>query len=68
VWAVAVGRLGDRDVIVSGSTDASVRVWDAATGTPSFVQDTIDDVRAVTLAGNLLAFSTGTAVCAITLS
>jgi hypothetical protein len=34
VWAVAVGRLGDRDVIVSGSTDASVRVWDAATGQP----------------------------------
>ena len=32
VRAVAVGRAGDRDVIVSGSDDGTVRVWDAVTG------------------------------------
>ena len=32
VTAVAVGRAGDRDVIVSGSRDGTVRVWDAVTG------------------------------------
>ena len=35
VYAVAVGRAGDRDVIVSGSQDGTVRVWDAATGQPA---------------------------------
>jgi WD40 repeat protein len=34
VYAVALGRAGDRDIIVSGSADATVRVWDAATGDP----------------------------------
>ena len=33
VLAVAVGRPGDRDVIVSGG-DGTVRVWDAASGQP----------------------------------
>jgi WD40 repeat protein len=32
VWSVAIGRSGDRDIIVSGSDDQTVRVWDAATG------------------------------------
>jgi WD40 repeat protein len=27
-----VGRVGDRDVIISGSADETVRVWDARTG------------------------------------
>ena len=34
VQAVAIGRIGDRDVIVSGSEDGTVRVWDAAAGQP----------------------------------
>jgi len=34
VRAVAIGRAGDRDVIVSGSDDRTVRVWDAVTGDP----------------------------------
>jgi WD40 repeat protein len=34
VAAVAIGRVGGRDVIVSGSHDHTVRVWDAATGQP----------------------------------
>ena len=33
--AVAVGRAGDRDVIVSGGDDGTVRVWDAVTGQPA---------------------------------
>ena len=32
VRAVVIGRIGDRDVIVSGSSDRTVRVWDAVTG------------------------------------
>src|SRR5262249_48886199 len=32
VYAVAVGRVGGRAVIVSGSGDATVQVWDPATG------------------------------------
>ena len=35
VTAVAVGRAGDRDVIVSGGRDGTVRVWDAVTGQPA---------------------------------
>ena len=32
VLTVAIGRAGDRDVIVSGSVDGTVQVWDAITG------------------------------------
>ena len=32
--AVAVGRAGGRDVIVSGGPDATVRVWERLTGRP----------------------------------
>ena len=32
VQSVAIGRIGDRDVIVSGGYDKTVRIWDAATG------------------------------------
>ena len=35
VNAVAIGRAGDRDIIVSGSDDGTVRVWDAVTGDPA---------------------------------
>ena len=34
VNAVAIGQVEGRTVIVSGGGDATVRVWDAATGTP----------------------------------
>ena len=34
VAAVAVGRVGDREVIVSGGKDGTVQVWDAASGQP----------------------------------
>ena len=32
--AVAIGELDGRTMIVSGSDDRTVRVWDAATGAP----------------------------------
>jgi hypothetical protein len=32
VWAVAVGRAGNKDIIVSGGDDGTARVWDAVTG------------------------------------
>ncbi len=34
VTSVAVGRAGDRDIIVSGSADSTVRIWDAVSGAP----------------------------------
>ena len=34
VRAVAIGRIGDRDIIVSGEDDFTVRIWDASTGRP----------------------------------
>src|SRR5512132_1346450 len=38
VQAVAIGRIGDRPVIVSaGGTDQTVRVWDAVTFEPRLV-------------------------------
>jgi hypothetical protein len=35
VLAVAAGRTGDRDVLVSGASDGTVRIWDPLTGAPS---------------------------------
>ena len=32
--AVAIGRAGGRDIVVSGSDNGIVRVWDAGTGEP----------------------------------
>jgi hypothetical protein len=34
VFAVAIGRADDRDVLVSGSIEGTVRTWDAVTGNP----------------------------------
>jgi WD40 repeat protein len=34
VNAVAFGQVDGRPVVISGSHDTTVRVWDAATGTP----------------------------------
>ena len=34
VYAVAIGRAGDRDIVVSGYGDGTVRIWDAVTGDP----------------------------------
>jgi hypothetical protein len=62
VSAVAIGHVGDRDVIVSGGGD-SVRIWSAAHA-ETLVQDTLDPVNAAALAGNLLTFAAGTAICA----
>ncbi|MFC4149874.1 WD40 repeat domain-containing protein [Micromonospora mangrovi] len=35
VRCVAIGRAGDRDVIVSGTWEGTVRIWDAVTGQPT---------------------------------
>ena len=34
VNSVAIGRIAGQDVIVSGSDDETVRIWDAVRGTP----------------------------------
>lgn len=45
VQAVAIGRIGDRPVIVSaGGTDQTVRVWDAITFEPRVVLSGLSEV------------------------
>jgi WD40 repeat protein len=34
VASIAIGRAGDRDIIVTGSEDGTVQIWDAVTGVP----------------------------------
>jgi hypothetical protein len=34
VLAAALGRVGERDVLISGSSDGMVRIWDTLTGDP----------------------------------
>jgi WD40 repeat protein len=69
VRAVALGRVGDRDVIVSGSDDRTVRIWDAATGRLMLVQDTVDDpVNAIAVDGDRLAIAAGNTVIAASLT
>ena len=57
--AVAVGRAGDREVIVSGSEDSTVRVWDAATRLPVAQQQFPDAIWSLALAGGRLAAAPG---------
>ena len=59
VAAVAVGRAGDRDVIVSGGYDKTVRVWDAVTGEPVAQQQFADAILSLALAGETLAAAQG---------
>jgi WD40 repeat protein len=49
VSTVAVGHLGDRDVIVSGSEDATVRVWDAADGANVATMRVAGPIRGIAL-------------------
>ena len=36
VYDAAIGRVADRDVIVSSSRDGTIRVWNAVTGGPIY--------------------------------
>jgi hypothetical protein len=62
---VALGRDADEDLIVFGS-DLSVWGLDAVTGAEFLVQGTADTVTIVALAGDLLAFATGTTILTAT--
>jgi WD40 repeat protein len=64
VQAVAIGRAGDRDVIVSGSLDDTVRIWDFAEG-GSLVIDLLGAAIAVALSkdGRSICVSAGHAIC-----
>jgi WD40 repeat protein len=68
VTSVAIGRVGDRDVIVSGGNDRTVRIWDPTRGTDIAVQDTLHPVTAVAAASGLVIVVAGQAICAFDLS
>ena len=63
VTAVALGRAGDRDVIVSGSYDGTVRIWDVTATPVHLVYDMAAPVSAVALQPPLLAVAAGSSVC-----
>ena len=58
VTSVAVGRLGGRDVIVSGSYDDTVRLWDAAGQPIGEPLDLMEAVGALTLSRGRLLVAT----------
>ena len=61
VSSVAVGRLGDTDVIVSGGMDRTVRVWDAA-GSLNAVMDLVEPCSSLSLQAGGLAIATRSAL------
>ena len=54
-----MGRAGDRDVIVSGDEDGTVRVWDAVTGQPVAQQQFPDAIGSLALASENLVAAQG---------
>jgi WD40 repeat protein len=64
VNAVAVGRIGNRDVIVAGGGDDSVRIWDAVSGQCKTILVLLGSPTACALAApNLLCVAVGASVC-----
>jgi WD40 repeat protein len=59
---VALGELGDREVIVSGSEDGAVRIWDLSR-TTFITVDLLADVSAVAVDDGVLCVATGPALC-----
>jgi hypothetical protein len=55
VLAVAVGQAGDREVIVPGGWEETVRVWDAVTGQLLAQQQFPDAIWSLALADQRLA-------------
>jgi WD40 repeat protein len=49
VWSVAVGRLGERDVIVTGGADSTARIWDDAGRPIATLRGHAGTVRSVAL-------------------
>ena len=64
VTAVAIGRIGDRDVIVSGGWDDTVRVWNFPEG-GSLTIDLLGMAEAIalTMDGCGLCVSAGHTIC-----
>ncbi len=68
VLAVALGRLGDRDVIISGGNDGTVRVWNPATGTTLHVADLLGPAQGLAFGQDGQVYvATGHAICDFTL-
>jgi hypothetical protein len=65
VCAVAVGRLDGRDVIVSGSDDEKVRIWDGG-GRPLTAIDLLAPCSSLCMMTDLIAVATGRAISVFT--
>jgi WD40 repeat protein len=65
VTAVALGRVGDHDVIVSGSDDNTVRIWHVQEGTLLMVLALLSRARAIELSSDssALCVGAGHAIC-----
>lgn len=59
VVAIAAGRVVGRDIIVTGGSDGTVRVWDAATMMPVALQQFPDHIWSLALADERLAVAQG---------
>ena len=65
VRAVAVGRLDGRDVIVSASTDQTVRIWDSASR-PLTRIDLLAPCSSLFTTSDLMCVATGSALSVFT--
>jgi hypothetical protein len=62
VIAVAAGRLGDRDVIISGGHDRTVRIWDATGHAVGAALSLVEPCTGLVLTSRGIILATGSAV------
>ncbi len=66
VFAVAIGCVGDRDIVASGGYDQTVRLWDAHARTGVHTLDTVAPVSAIALAPESAIYvASGPAICSL---
>lgn len=67
VDAVAVGRVGERHVIVSAGQDRTLRVWDGSTGGQLSIVDTRELVVSLAIHGTAVLGAAGDTIASIPL-
>ncbi|MBX6721931.1 MAG: hypothetical protein IRY92_01635 [Dactylosporangium sp.] len=64
---MTVGRVGERDVIVSAGQDRTLRVWDGSTGGQLSIVDTREPVISLAIHGTAVLAAVGDAIASIPL-